>query len=223
MKPIVIVNFKTYEQATGAKSLKLSETHDSVAKETGAEIMVAAQNADIYRIASKVSIPVIAQHADPVEYGKHTGSSLPECLKENGAWGVLINHSEDRVEPETISSTIKRCREAGLKTIACAESITKAFEIAKMDPDYLAFEVPELIGTLKSISKLEPGSVKKFAEMVEKVNEGRKRKIIPLCGAGVADRNDVLSALKLGAQGVLVATAIVKAKDPAKALKDFVR
>jgi triosephosphate isomerase len=229
MKPIIITNFKAYEQSTGENALKLAKAHDSVAKhkDMKGEIMVAVQNADIFRISQSVSIHVIAQHADPVEYGKHTGSELPECLKENGAWGVLINHSEDRADIDTIEATIKRCKAAGLKTIVCVENMDKAKQAAKMDADYLAYEVPELIGTLQSISKLEPGTVQKFSDMVKDANEakaksGRKR-TIPLCGAGVADRNDVENAIKLGTEGVLLATAIVKAKDPTKALEDFVR
>jgi len=222
IKPIIIVNFKTYKQSTGKNALKLAKIHQRVARKTHAKIMVAVQNADVYPISHTVSIPVLAQHADPVEYGKNTGKDLPECLKDNGAWGCIINHSEDRMPHQDIKNTIIRCKEAGLKTVVCAESISKAFEILKLGPDYIAFEDPNLIGTLKSVSKLEPDSVKRFATMVEQVNKGRKKKTIPLCGAGIANSNDVVGAVELGTKGVLVATAIVKSHHPARALKSFV-
>jgi len=222
MKPIIIVNFKAYEEATGSNVLGMAKIHERVAKKTGAKMMIAVQNADVYRVSNTVSIHVLAQHADPVEFGAHTGSDLPEDLRSNGAWGVLINHSEDRMELLVIEKTIKRCSQAGLKTIACAESITKAFEIAKMKPDFLAFEDPELIGTGKSVSRQKPESVRKFAEMVKKANKGRKRKTIPLCGAGISERQDIIKALELGVDGVLVASAIVKARNPAKTLEKLV-
>jgi triosephosphate isomerase len=223
MKPVIIVNFKTYEQATGKKALGLAEAFDSLAKETKSDIMVAVQNADIYCISHAVSMPVLAQHADQVEFGAHTGCQLPECLKENGAWGCIINHSERRMDHlQEIKNTINRCKQAGLKTVVCAESITKAFEIANMQPDYLAFEDPALIGTGRSVSKNKPESVSKFAEMVRKVNAGKKHKIVPLCGAGISDREDVTKSIELGMQGILLASAIVKAEDPGKQLKDIV-
>jgi thiazole synthase ThiGH ThiG subunit len=43
-----------------------------------------------------------------------------------------------------------------------------------------------------------------------------------LVGAGVNSVSDVKIALELGAQGFLVATAIVKAEDPEKVLRKFV-
>lgn len=222
MKPIIIVNFKAYRESTGGNALMLAKWHETVAKKTGAKIMVAVQNADVFRVSRSLSIPVLAQHADPVEFGAHTGSALPEDLKENGAWGALINHSEDRTTAENIGRIIKRCRSAGLKTVVCVENLEKAAKTAKMKPDYLAFEEPGLIGTLKSVSQLEPDSIRKFAEIVGKSNKAGRGKTIPLCGAGVANGEDVAKALELGAKGVLVATAVVKSKNPKKALGEMI-
>jgi triosephosphate isomerase len=42
-----------------------------------------------------------------------------------------------------------------------------------------------------------------------------------LCGAGISTAEDVSIALKLGTQGVLVASGIVKAKDPYSVLCAF--
>jgi len=46
-------------------------------------------------------------------------------------------------------------------------------------------------------------------------------KVEVLCGAGVKTGRDVQRALELGTVGVLVASGIVKAKDPEKALRDL--
>ncbi len=43
-----------------------------------------------------------------------------------------------------------------------------------------------------------------------------------LCGAGVTNGEDVKAAIELGADGVLLASGVVKAKDPRAALLDLV-
>jgi len=43
-----------------------------------------------------------------------------------------------------------------------------------------------------------------------------------LCGAGITNGEDVKKALELGTVGVLVASGVVKAKDPKKVLIGFV-
>ena len=108
---IAIVNFKTYENGTGAKALKLAKICESVAKKEKANIVLAVQTADLAMIASKVSIPVLAQHVDAIEFGAHTGWTLPESIKETGAIGSLINHSELNVPEQMINEIIARCQE----------------------------------------------------------------------------------------------------------------
>ena len=46
-------------------------------------------------------------------------------------------------------------------------------------------------------------------------------KMTILCGAGISQAEDVSIALKLGTQGVLVASGIVKAKDPYAVMRAF--
>ena len=45
--------------------------------------------------------------------------------------------------------------------------------------------------------------------------------VVTLCGAGITKGEDVSAALKLGTKGVLVASGIVKAKDPCKVMMEF--
>lgn len=216
-KPVIIVNFKTYKESTGRRALELARIHDTFAKNSKTDIMIAVQAADIYRVSQEVNIPVLAQHVDPVIPGKNTGSVLPESVKEAGASGTLLNHSEHRVSLDVLKQSILRCKDTGLKTIVCTPTIEEAKNIAKLNPDYLAFEEPSLIGTLKSVSRLKPEIVKRFAETIKKANP----KIVPLCGAGIANGEDVRVSLELGTRGVLIATAVVKAKKPEKALSDL--
>jgi len=93
-KPILLLNFKTYEQATGAKAVKLAKAAEAAARGKKATVILAVQMTDIERVVKAVSIPVYAQHMDPITPGSHTGWILPEALKEAGAVGTLINHSE---------------------------------------------------------------------------------------------------------------------------------
>ena len=44
-----------------------------------------------------------------------------------------------------------------------------------------------------------------------------------LCGAGVKNGGDVKAAIDLGAEGVLLASGVVKAKDPESVIRDLIR
>ncbi len=88
---------------------------------------------------------------------------------------------------------------------------------AALKPDMIAVEPPELIGTGIPVSKAKPEVVTGTVEVVKRVNP----KVVILCGAGITKGEDVAAALELGTEGVLVASGIVKAKDPHKALLEF--
>ena len=47
-------------------------------------------------------------------------------------------------------------------------------------------------------------------------------KVKVLCGAGISKGDDAVAALELGAEGVLLASGVIKAKDPMAALLDLV-
>jgi triosephosphate isomerase len=218
MKPLLLINLKAYEQGTGAKALSLAKIAERVAKKTGGNIVVAVQPTDIHMISKAVSIPVYSQHVDPVDYGAYTGSVLPEAVKQAGAKGTLINHAEKRIDIETIKKTIYICKGLGLVTVVCVPDVAHVDEVAHLDPDFVAFEDPELIGSGKPISEVEPENVRKFAQEVKKMNP----KIISLCGAGIVTKHDTAMSIKLGMHGVLVASAIVKAQDQEKEISELV-
>jgi triosephosphate isomerase len=215
--PIIIVNFKTYLEATGQKALELAKTAEKVAKETGASIVVAPQFADIVRIAEAVEIPVFAQHIDPIKPGNSTGHVLAESVKEAGAVGTLINHSERQLKLSDIDAIITLTREKNLISCACANNPDVSVAIAAMKPDIVSFEPPELIGTGIAVSKAQPEVITKTVDLVCQINPN----ITILCGAGISQREDVSTALKLRTNGVLVASGIVKAKDPYSILRAF--
>jgi len=215
--PIILVNFKTYAEATGHTALNLAKTAEKINQETGVSVGIAPQFVDIASIAQNVSIPVFAQHIDPVTHGSFTGHVLPESVKEAGAVGTLINHSERRLKLADIDAAITRAQQVGLVTVICSNNSAVSAAVAALKPNMVAVEPPELIGTGIPVSKAKPEIVSSTVDLVKRVNS----EVIILCGAGITTGEDVAAALKLGTEGVLVASGIVKAKDPYKALLDF--
>ncbi len=215
--PIVLINFKTYLEGTGKKALELARTAEKVSEETNVAIVVAVQPADIAAVAHTVTIPVLAQHIDPVGYGSFTGHVLPESIKEAGAVGTLINHSERQLKLADIDALITRARELGMVSVVCSNNSAVGAAAAVLQPNIMSLEPPELIGTGIPVSKARPEVVSATVELVKRVNP----KMTVLCGAGITTGEDVEAALKLGTEGVLVASGIVKAKDPYRVLRQF--
>ena len=215
--PIIIVNYKTYSEATGKKAVKLSKIAEEVSLETGVNVGVAPQFTDIASIAGKVSIPVFAQHIDPVAPGSSTGHVLLEAVKEAGAVGTLINHSERQLKLFDIEAIVAKTRESGLFSVVCTNNVAVSAAVAALKPDIVSLEPPELIGTGISVCKAKPEVVTETVALVKHVNPD----VVMLCGAGITKGEDVTAALKLGTMGVLVASGVVKAKDPRKVLMEF--
>jgi len=215
--PMIIVNFKTYLESTGKNALSLAKQAERAAKETGACIVVAPQAADLRLVAESVEIPVFAQHVDPIKPGSSTGHVLAEAVKEAGAVGTLINHSERQLRLIDIDATIALCREKGLVSCVCANNPAVSAAIAALKPDITSMEPPELIGSGISVSKSKPEVITDTVQLVKRIDS----KMTILCGAGISTAEDVSIALKLGTQGVLVASGIVKAKDPYSVLRAF--
>jgi len=215
--PLIIVNFKTYLESTGKRAVELAKGADKASKETGATIVVAPQFVDIAKIAEAVEIPVFAQHIDPIKPGNCTGHVLAESVKEAGAVGTLINHSERQLKLSEIDAIITLAREKGLVSCVCANNPSVSAAIAAMGPDIVSIEPPELIGTGIPVSKAKPEIVTDTVKLVQRVDP----KMTILCGAGISQSEDVSIALKLGTRGVLVASGIVKAKTPYSVLRAF--
>lgn len=215
--PTIIVNFKTYLEATGNGAVALARKAEEVSRETNVNVAVAPQLADLSSVAKAVKIPVFAQHVDPIKPGGHTGHVLAESVKEAGAVGTLINHSERQLKLADIDEIIRITRDKGMLSLVCANNPTISTAVASLMPDAIAIEPPELIGTGIPVSKAQPEVVSGTVGLVREIN----KKVTILCGAGISHGEDVAAALKLGTQGVLVASGIVKAKDPYKIMREF--
>ena len=223
MALLIIVNFKTYKEATGENAVKLAKMCEAAARKAKGKtkVAVAVQAADILRVAAAVDtkvITVFAQHIDANGQGKSTGFVTAEAVKAAGASGTLLNHAEHKITD--IAKRIETAKGAGLTTVVCAADVAEARAIASLTPfpDYIAVEPPELIGGKVSVSKAKPEVVSDSVAAVKDANSDIK----VLCGAGVNSRQDVQKALELGTDGILVATAVVLAKDPESALLELI-
>ena len=216
--PIIIVNFKTYKESTGDNAIKLAEICNKIAEETKTSIAVAVQSTDIYRISRIVSIPVLSQHIDAIGFGKNTGFLLPESVKQAGAEATLLNHSEHRLDFDLLKKSIEGAKQAELKTVVCARDVEDAKKIAHLNPDFIAVEPPELIGGKISVSEAKPEVISDSVKLIKSINN----KIKVLCGAGIHNKDDVKKSIELGADGILVASGVVKAENQELALRDLV-
>jgi triosephosphate isomerase len=216
-EPFLLINFKTYLEATGRRAVELSQKTEKVALDTGVRIGVAPQFCDIGQVANQVSLPVFAQHIDPILPGAFTGHVLAESVRAAGAAGTIINHSERTLHLHDIEKALQHARDAGLQTVACAGTAKLAAAISLAEPDMVAIEPPELIGSGRAVSKERPEIITDSVRKIRSVNLNVKI----LCGAGISTGEDVYAALKLGAEGVLVASGVVKASKPEDVVMDF--
>lgn len=217
-KPTIVVNFKTYPEASGPAALQLAKICEQVSHEEDVPIIVVPPMLDLALVASLVTIPVYAQHLDSVPSGSTTGHVTVENAKASGAKGTLVNHSEHRVKIAEIHDIIDRARPAGLSTIVCTNNLAVSRACAAMEPDFVAIEPPELIGGDISVTTANPMIVADTVKSIRLISP----KVGVLCGAGVKNGRDVKKALELGTDGVLLASGVVKSKDRRATLLDLV-
>ncbi|GGL58470.1 triose-phosphate isomerase [Halocalculus aciditolerans] len=209
----ILINLKAYPRDPVA----IAEAAADVDAETDATIAVAPQTADLAAVA-ETGVETWAQHVSPVGHGSHTGSSLAERAAEAGAAGTLLNHSERRLKLADIDGSLAAAERAGLDTVVCANNPDQVAAAAALGPDAVAVEPPELIGTGTPVSQADPDVVEDAVAAARAVDDA----VDVYCGAGISTGEDVAAARDLGSTGVLLASGVAKADDPAAALRDLV-
>lgn len=217
-RPAIVVNFKTYPEASGPAAVELAKLCDRISAEMDVNMIVAPPMLDLALVASTVRIPVYAQHIDSVPSGSTTGHVTVENAKSSGAKGTLVNHSEHRIKIAEIHDIIDRARSTGLSTIVCTNNLAVSKACAAMEPDFVAIEPPELIGGDVSVTTANPGIVADTVRAIRTISP----EVGVLCGAGVKNGRDVAKALELGTDGVLLASGVVKSKDRRATLLDLI-
>lgn len=216
--PVIILNFKNYDQTIGKKGLHLSKIAEEVAREIGVSIAVCPQTVDLRKIAEEVDIPVLAQHVDANDSGSYTGNNLIQAVMETGAIGSLVNHSEHRLKLADIEKIVDKANNLDFFTCVCSNNLQTSKAIATLNPVACAMEPPELIGSGVSVTT-QPSLVKDTIKAISDINSN----IQPLVGAGISTNKDVFEALQLGAKGVLLASGFVKAKNPKEVLIEMAK
>jgi len=211
-----IINCKNYEEIAGDKIKEFVKIAEKISKKYKIKIAVAPPQ-HLIGLVSNRSIPILAQHIDNFKVGSTTGYMIPELLKKSKVRGSLINHSEHRISEKEIIELVLRLRELKMISVVCVKDVAEAKKYAKLNPDYIAIEPPELIGSGKAVSKERPELITESADAVNSANNKTKL----LCGAGIVSGQDVAKALELGSKGILVASGIIKAKNWTKVIEEF--
>lgn len=163
----------------------------------GENTIVCVEDDDVRNINEELAIRVFGQ-----KYSKE--------IVKGGAFGTLLNHSDFPVSIREIKRVLQESAKSGFEVILCGKNLKeiRKFLELKEKPFAIAFEAEELIGTGKSVTSYRGEDVRKFSEMLS--GSG----IMPLCGAGISNVGDFKEALRLGCNGVLIASAIAKVKSP---------
>lgn len=213
--PLIVINMKVYAQGLGDNAPRLaSRLEDAAASYPEATVAVAPSHPDLARVRDAVDLPVLAQHTDGHAPGSGTGRVLPESLGALDVDGSLVNHAERQIPRKDAERSVSRLSEEGLTSIVCAEDADVVREVVAFGPSFVAMEPPALIGGDVSVTTANPSIIEESVEAATAVDDD----VPVLCGAGVKTGDDVATALKLGTEGVLVASAVVKADEPGDAL-----
>lgn len=209
---MIFLSLKTYKESTGDAVIKLLASVKQVSQISGVKIIPVAQPTDIYRIKKELDIEVWAQHMDPIEPGKNMGWLSPYSLKEAGATGVIINHSEHKISDEAIKKTLEKAREYNLRTVVCGFNPDMVIIYDSFNPEFISYEREDMIGNGVSMLTQEADNVKKLISRV-------KNKFV--VGAGISSGQDVKQAVSLGAKGVILASAFTLSKNPEEKIREL--
>ncbi len=203
----------------GTEALALAKHADAMSNKYAVQIIFTPQYVDIPLISSAMEqVLVFAQHMDSLEVGRGIGSVLPEAIKAAGAVGVLLNHAEKRLPMDELKRTMQRADEVSLATMVCADNLAQAAAVAKLEPNIIIAESPELIGVGKRGHE-DAQAIAKINQSVWHINPD----IRVLHGAGISSGQDVYDIVAAGAQGTGSTSGIIKAKDPFAMLEEMIR
>ena len=216
--PLILINAKTFKEGMGNRAHMIANAAQLVAHESGVTIGIAPSYIDLHPLCHHFAIPVYAQHVDAYEPGAHTGHITVDAIKMAGAAGSLINHSERRITLAGIESSVRALQALKLISVICSNNEATSAGAAALGPEYVAIEPPELIGSGVSVSKANPDIIRRSVAAVHAINP----KVKVLTGAGIQSGECVRIDVDLGTDGVLLASSVVKAKEPAAVLRDLV-
>jgi triosephosphate isomerase len=203
------VNFKVYPGTSGEDALSFARLLEQIEDETNAQFVLTPQLPDLRMLASETDLHLTAPAMHPVEPGRGMGKILPETIADAGANGVVINHAENRDTLSDLVWKVERCRELGMDSIVCADSIEMGRSVAEYDPDLFIYEMPGDISSGRAITQSHPDRVCEFLEMTAAETPGTR----VLVGGGISTPDDVRRAFEQGAHAAGAASAVSLADD----------
>lgn len=207
---MIFVNYKTFEESSGERAVALTKDLENASRESQVKIIPVVQIMDAEKVISGTTLEVWLQHVDPLDYGAHTGWTIPEEVAAIGIAGVFLNHSEHKFSDfNMLSEANEKAMKANLKTLIFAGNLDELKRVAELHPTFVSYEPPELIGsTTNSVARAQPEIISQAADIA------RGSGVPLIVGAGVSSMEDIKKSIELGASGVAIATAVVKAPDP---------
>lgn len=165
---------------------------------------------EIAPIWERYSFPLWSQHCDPVETTRATGWVSAEMVKEAGACGTILNHSEHRLPFSTLVKTVEICRAHRLKILVCCQSVDQGKKIAaEIKPDFLAFEPPELIASKTESVISKEKEIRELVSFLSSIPSLPSKPSL-IIGAGIHTHTDIKKSKEFGAAGILIASAIME-------------
>jgi triosephosphate isomerase len=203
----------------GKDVLRLARHADRMSAKYHVQIIFTPQYVDIPLLAHNTRhLLIFAQHMDSLPIGRGIGSVLPEAVKVAGAAGVLLNHAEKKLTHEELERTIHRADEVGLASMVCADNLEEALKVARMSPNIIVAESPDLIGVGKR-GENDQASVARINTAIWDVNPD----IRVLHGAGISCGQDVYNIIAAGSQAAGSTSGIIKASAPFAMLEEMIR
>ena len=154
-KIVFIINCKNYEEISGIKITKFIKIAEKISKKHKVKIAIAPPQHLLGQVSDS-KIPIFAQHLDNAKVGSTTGFIIPELVKKSKIRGALINHSEHRISSKEISALVSKLKKLKMTSVVCVKNVAEAKKYARLNPDYIAIEPPELIGSGRAVSKERP-------------------------------------------------------------------
>ena len=214
--PVFEIGLKGY--CWGATAVRLAVEADRLAERLGVSIVFDPQAVDIPAVAAATRhLLVYAQHMDPAPPGRGVGGILAEAIRDAGAVGTLLNHSEKRLTLEDLAHAVARARETGLGTLVFADTPEEAAELARLGPDIVLAEPPSLIATRRSAGAV----MSEFVEATVAAVRAIDPTILVMSGAGVNTPDDVARMVRLGLDGTGSSSGILKADDPVRVMREM--
>ena len=212
-----ILNTKNYSELAGGKFVSLLNDFAELSSEKryrgSIQLSLALPAFSLGFATSRFpSLDLLVQHVDDAEMGATTGFLVPEMARFFGARGSLVNHSEHRISENQIAKTIPRLRDLQMVSILCARDDREVESFSRLSPDFIAIEPPELIGSGVAVSKARPELIENSRRALE-LSKPKGSTTELICGAGIVDGVDSRLAVELGAEGILVASGVIKSPD----------